>query len=143
AVSVPDASRWKYGKLLLNLGNAVDAFGLPDPGFQGLIKRAVDEGRCCLRAANLGFLATVDLLAAMEKGPQPETIDGQSRRGGSTWQSAARGLPLETDHLNGWIVELGLRHGVPTPVNQAFVRLSKLGAAPRSVPLAQVQAWAE
>jgi 2-dehydropantoate 2-reductase len=50
---------------------------------------------------------------------RPREIAGHPRSGGSTWQSLARGLPLETEHLNGEIVRLGRLHGVPTPVNTA------------------------
>ena len=39
------------------------------------------------------------------------------RGGGSTWQSLARGTPVETDFLNGEIVRIGTVHGVPTPAN--------------------------
>lgn len=36
---------------------------------------------------------------------------------GSTWQSIVRGRPSEIDYLNGEIVHLGQRLGVPTPYN--------------------------
>jgi 2-dehydropantoate 2-reductase len=41
----------------------------------------------------------------------------------STWQSIARGRPSEIDYLNGEIVRLGVRLGVPTPYNGRLVRL--------------------
>ena len=143
-VSVPDVMRWKYSKLLLNLGNAVDAFGVPDPEFRELVQCAMAEGRSCLAAAGIDYLPTDDLLAAVKQGPQPgQTVDGGSREGGSTWQSASRGQPLETDHLNGWIVELGSECGVATPVNRALVQLSNLAEQPRSVAIGQVREWVE
>jgi 2-dehydropantoate 2-reductase len=44
--------------------------------------------------------------------------DGRVRCGGSTWQSLQRGTgSVEADFLNGEIVALGRRYGVPTPVN--------------------------
>ena len=36
---------------------------------------------------------------------------------GSTWQSIVRGRPSEVDYLNGEIVRLGRRLGLPTPCN--------------------------
>lgn len=41
----------------------------------------------------------------------------------STWQSLARGRPSEIDYLNGEIVRLGKRLGIPTPYNGRLVRL--------------------
>ena len=42
---------------------------------------------------------------------------------GSTYQSVIRGSPTEVDFLNGEIVALGQRVGVPTPYNARLVRL--------------------
>ena len=55
-------------------------------------------------------------------------IDGRARAGSSTWQSLTRGLPLETDYLNGEIVLRGRQHSVPTPVNEALCRLAREAA---------------
>ena len=53
------------------------------------------------------------------------TIPGRGRIGSSTLQSILRGTgALETDFLNGEIVWLGRLHGVATPVNAAFCKLS-------------------
>jgi len=41
----------------------------------------------------------------------------------STWQSIARGRPTEIDYLNGEIVRLGERVGIPTPYNAHFLSL--------------------
>jgi 2-dehydropantoate 2-reductase len=41
----------------------------------------------------------------------------------SIWQSIARGRPTEVDYLNGEIVRLGTRLGVPTPYNGHLVSL--------------------
>ncbi|MGQ9539233.1 MAG: ketopantoate reductase family protein [Candidatus Bathycorpusculaceae bacterium] len=43
----------------------------------------------------------------------------------SMYQDALKGEKTEIDFLNGKIVELGGKHGVPTPVNEAFVSLIK------------------
>ena len=64
---------------------------------------------------------------------------GNGRRpGGSTWQSLARGTPVEVDYLNGEIVLLGRLHGVPAPVNEMLQRAAHeaaaAGAAPGSIP---------
>ena len=49
-------------------------------------------------------------------------------RGGSSWQSLARGAgSIEAEFLNGEIVLLGGLHGVPTPVNALLQRLAHAG----------------
>jgi 2-dehydropantoate 2-reductase len=41
----------------------------------------------------------------------------------SMWSDFIRGRPTEVDFLNGAVVRLGLRHGVPTPMNETVVAL--------------------
>jgi 2-dehydropantoate 2-reductase len=42
---------------------------------------------------------------------------------GSTLQSIKRGTTTEVDYLNGEIVNLGKKNGIPTPVNSLIVGL--------------------
>ena len=70
----------------------------------------------------------------------PQEIAGQTRSGGSTYQSMARGADsVETDYLNGEVAALGRLHGVPTPVNAAVQHLAARAvrdrAAARSLPV--------
>ena len=70
---------------------------------------------------------------------------GNGRRpGGSTWQSLARGTPVEVDYLNGEIVLLARLHGVAAPVNELLQRATHRaavdGAAPGSIPAADLLA---
>jgi 2-dehydropantoate 2-reductase len=58
-----------------------------------------------------------------------QPVGGETRGGGSTWQSLVRGRPLEVDWLNGEIVLLGAEHGVPTPANAALRRAANAAAA--------------
>jgi len=44
----------------------------------------------------------------------------------STAQDLAKGKMTEIDFLNGYIVELGKRHGVPTPYNESVYALVKM-----------------
>ena len=121
SVPRPDIMRWKYAKLLMNLGNVVQALCEWDDEAKELAATAREEGEVCLRAAGIEFTSREedrerrgDLLG----GPP---IDGKKRAGGSTWQSLARGTgSLEVDYLNGEIVLLGRLHAFPTPVNSAL-----------------------
>src|SRR5215217_5026630 len=54
SVARDDIMRWKYGKLLNNLGNAVDALCGPDPAASVVHRRAWTEGAAVLAAAGIG-----------------------------------------------------------------------------------------
>lgn len=114
-----DVMRWKYGKLLRNLGNGLQALlGAQIP--HRLREALLTEGTAVLAAAGIAHTSSEE--EAAERGDRVEIrpVHGQPRSGGSTWQSLARGAgSAETDHLNGEIVLLGRLHGVPTPVNAA------------------------
>jgi len=149
----PDIMRFKYGKLLANLANAVDATCGPeraadgaDPGADQLVARARDEGAEALRAAGIEFVAADDndiWERWTRLGVRP--IGERERAGSSTWQSLERGSGrVETDYLNGEIVLLGRLHGVRAPVNellQALVgELARNGRAPGSLSAQDVLA---
>ncbi|HWC86968.1 MAG TPA: 2-dehydropantoate 2-reductase N-terminal domain-containing protein [Solirubrobacteraceae bacterium] len=131
--------RWKYAKLLLNLGNVVEALCGADVDDDELDSLARDEGRACLRAAGIDF-AGEDEDAERRNGLlRLGEIAGRERGGGSTWQSFTRGArSIETDYLNGEIVLLGRLHGVPTPVNTLLCELARraMRADPRPGALA-------
>jgi 2-dehydropantoate 2-reductase len=131
-----DIMRWKYRKLLSNLGNAVDALcGVAARG-SGIAQRARREGMACLNAAGISPIGDEEEDAArLEREVQPRTIAGVERRGGSSWQSLERRLgTIETDYLNGEIVRLGQQVGVPTPVNALLQYLSQRVARERRPP---------
>ncbi|HEX4906555.1 MAG TPA: 2-dehydropantoate 2-reductase N-terminal domain-containing protein [Acidimicrobiales bacterium] len=133
--SVPrlDIMRWKHAKLLMNLGNAVQALCEPG-GTKELIERVRAEGVAVLTAAGIPFVSTEEDAARRGDLLTMRPVAGAMRGGGSTWQSFARGTgSIETDHLNGEIVLLGRLHGVPTPVN-ALVQLLANDAARRRTP---------
>jgi 2-dehydropantoate 2-reductase len=132
----PEIMRWKYRKLLSNLGNAVDALCGTAARGSGIAQRARREGVACLQAAGIPFIADDEEDAArLEREVQPRTIGGVERRGGSSWQSLERRLgTIETDFLNGEIVRLGQEHGVPTPVNALLQYLSQRIARERRPP---------
>lgn len=117
SIARPDIARWKYAKLLLNLGNPVDALCPSDDDARDLTARALAEGRAVLDAAGIET-ATEEEDRARRTALHMAPIRGARRTGGSTWQSLARGQPVEVDALNGEIVLLGRLHGVPTPVNE-------------------------
>jgi 2-dehydropantoate 2-reductase len=126
----PDIMRWKYGKLLMNLGNAIEAI-CGSPARSGpLPALARQEGVACLRAAGIDFVSESEDKCRRGDHLKIGTIAGQARQGGSSWQSLYRQTHhIESDYLNGEIVLLGRFHGVPTPVNAALQRLANQLAA--------------
>ena len=126
SVARDDIMRWKYSKLLMNLGNVVQAAFAPSEEADELSRRARHEGRACLEAAGIDVASAAEDRERRGDLLQLHPVAGRDRSGGSTWQSLARGAPrLETDYLNGEIVLLGRRHGLPTPVNEALQQLGR------------------
>jgi 2-dehydropantoate 2-reductase len=127
----PDVMRWKYRKLILNLGNAVEAVCGPDAARSTpLVRMARAEGEACLEAAGIDAVSIADDRARRGDVFELRPVPGHERQGGSSWQSLARGLrSVETDYLTGEIVLLGRLHRVPTPVNDLLQRLASRMAA--------------
>ena len=146
SVARPDIMSWKYRKLILNLGNAVEAVCGPEAARSTpLVRMARAEGEACLQAAGIDAVSIDEDKARRGDVFRLRTVPGHERGGGSSWQSLARGLPtVETDYLTGEIVLLGRLHGVPTPVNELLQRLANRmaaeGTAPGSVAAADVLA---
>jgi 2-dehydropantoate 2-reductase len=145
---VADVMRWKYGKLLKNLANALDAL-LGDTGGNhaeavgALRAAATAEGEAVLNAAGIVFNSDDERRALQRDRMEFQNIPGAPRGGGSTWQSLTRGASsVEADYLNGEIAMLGRLHGVPTPVNVILQRLVTAAArahqAPGDIPREQL-----
>jgi 2-dehydropantoate 2-reductase len=135
----PDIMRWKYRKLITNLGNAVEVCCGDAEGTDPLYQRAHAEADEVLTAAGLDRASRAEDRARRGDLLQWRPIDGRDRAGNSTWQSVTRGTgAVETDYINGEIVLLGRLFGVPTPVNRALQlaanRLAHTGSAPGSIP---------
>ena len=110
----PDVMRWKYAKLLMNLGNSVEALFAPGDDASALGRLARREGAAVLRAAGIDFASIEE-----DRERRGERLTPRlARGGGSTWQSLRRETgALETDYLNGEIALLARLHGVAAPVN--------------------------
>lgn len=134
---VPDIMRWKYGKLMANLANAIEAVsGLArDEHSKELRRRARAEGRAVLDAAGIAYAGDDENARFRADQVQIVKINGNERGGGSSWQSLTRGTgSIEADYLNGEIVLLGRELGIPTPVNEMLQRLANQAARERRAP---------
>jgi 2-dehydropantoate 2-reductase len=130
SIAREDIVRWKYAKLLMNLGNAVEALCGPSTRNGDLVRAARREGEACLKAAGIDFASEEE-----DHERRGELLHVTQRGGSSSWQSLQRGTgSIETDFLNGEIVLLGRLHGVPTPLNLNLQRLAheaaRLGTNP-------------
>jgi 2-dehydropantoate 2-reductase len=114
----PDIMRWKWTKLLLNLGNPIEVVCGPAARVGDLGRAVHREGRAVLDAAGIAYASSEEDRARrgdlLQSTRSPDT-------GGSTWQSVTRGGSIETDFITGEIVRLGERVGVPTPANAVLL----------------------
>jgi 2-dehydropantoate 2-reductase len=131
-----DIARWKWGKLLMNLGNAVQAVCGNEHPAKELTRRVREEGIAVLEAAQIDF---VDRDEDAARRGTLLSVDS-SRGGGSSWQSLVRATGrIETDYLTGEVVLRGRLHGVATPTNALLQRLANQLARERRPP----GAWSE
>lgn len=133
-----DIMAWKYRKLLMNLGNAVQACCGESDGASDLADRARAEGEAVLAAAGVSVVSADTDRARRGSILNVREVPGRARGGGSSWQSLRRGTgSIESDYLNGEVVLLGRLHGEPTPVNELLrrtaQRLAREGAQPGSL----------
>lgn len=145
--SVPrsDIMAWKHRKLLMNLGNGVDAAFVSGAAADELAERALAEGEDVLARAGVPVVSSEEdrerrggILNRRADAPDP------AETGGSTWQSVTRGGPVEVDYLSGEIVLVARLNGLSAPVNEAVQHatgeLARRGGHPRSLDAAEVVA---
>jgi 2-dehydropantoate 2-reductase len=131
---VPDVMRWKYGKLLANLSNAIEAVCGHDAWLHAsdLRYRLTAEGRAVLDAAGLAYASNKESAQLRADRVQILPVNGAERSGGSSWQSLTRGTgSIEADFLNGEIVLIARERGIPVPVNEVLQRLANQAARDR------------
>ena len=144
-----DVMRLKYAKLILNVGNAVEAMcgtvGSKSAADE-LTALAREEGRKVLRAAGIEFVAEEvdDVRGRWQRLGVRESGERQ-RSGSSTRQSLDRRAgSVESDYLNGEVVLLGRLHGVGAPVNEllqaSINELARHRGQPGSVPAEELLA---
>ncbi|WP_405683812.1 ketopantoate reductase family protein [Streptomyces sp. NBC_00057] len=134
---VSDVMRWKYGKLVGNLAQTVEALCgpvKPDGPAAELAERSKAEGKAVLAAAGIAYADAAEL-AALRRGKVELRTPAADGVLGSTWQSLARRTgSVEADYINGEFVLLGRTHGVPTPVTEKLLRLAHVSTLERREP---------
>jgi 2-dehydropantoate 2-reductase len=131
---IDDLARWKWAKLVTNLGNAIEAVCGP-PGRAGRLAQMVTaEGYAVLDAAGIDHASEEEDRRRRGDILDVQPVDGVQRPGGSTWQSLSRHTAPETDLLNGEIVRIARLHGSQAPLNEVLQRLVRELAAAGSPP---------
>jgi len=136
-----DVERWKASKLLGNLGNAVEVLSGTADAKAELRAFLTEEGRRVYVAAGIDSAdsikeSDVNLLEELKLG-RPTPLGPLTF---PSHQSFARGASSEIDFLNGEIVLLGRRYGVPTPYNLAVQQVLGLSSAVGEGPEARTVA---
>lgn len=145
AYTCPDVMAWKYGKLLMNLNNVLDAALGPGADRGDWPARIRAEAEAVFAGAGIAW-KDVSGDPRRARHMRPATIPGSPRAGSSTSQSLARGTgSVETAFLNGEIVLLARQAGTEAPLNARAARLgahlAANGAAPGAMDLDTLAAW--
>lgn len=145
AVASSHVMSMKWSKFVINLNNATYAItgywveqGMADAEMRRLMYEVREEGLRVLDAAGVevepppGEPSPIRIRELNEKLKQPhKSPDGgpdlpeERRTYASMWQDLILGRESgEADYLNGKIVELGKRLGIPTPYNSALLGIA-------------------
>ena len=140
-----DVRPWKYRKLVMNLGNAIDAIlgpGKKTASASDILAALTDEALGVLAAAGVTLPSDEDEALWRGDAFQTRPVPGVDEAlGSSSWQSLARGDgSIETDYLNGEIVLIARQHGMDAPLNAAVQRIARQAAAHRTAPGAMTPA---
>jgi len=131
-----DVMPYKWGKLMLNLGNAIGAITNMRGGDNDRILRAAQqEAREILSKAGIRWISAEELaLQWPEITVQPRSsLDTEAQS--STWQSLARQQgTVETDFLNGEIVRLAEGLGTQAPINERLLCIVQQMTTNRELP---------
>lgn len=138
----------KFGKLLVNLANVIQA-ALDEPKVPPELAKIVRaEGARALEAAGIDWVDVMNGAPDRRELILQREVDGVENVGWSTRQSLLRGAEsVKTDYLNGEIVLLGRLHGVPTSLNASLTRLGRKlaadGAGPGRMSRAELENFLE
>ncbi len=131
--------RAKGAKCLGNLANAVNAITGSHRGTEGYMAQVRDEARRVWRAAGIEYEESEEFAARRERCYHGSNRwpkgRGAPSRGGSSWQSLVRGAgTIESEFLNGEVVQIGRLLGIPAPYNEVLWRRAELMARDRTPP---------
>ena len=118
----PDIKREVWRKAVFNcvinpttalIGSEVG--GIVDPALNGLKQQIIDECLAVARADGVTF--EEDFVALIDR------VFAGARTIASMRQDLMKGRKTEIDHMNGAVADLGVKYGIPTPVNSALATM--------------------
>lgn len=131
----PKIMRQKYAKLLTNLNNALQVLCRSAEETKDISRLMKKEALACYKAAGIDCASREEVAGRRGDLVNLRPVGGKPRPGNSTWQSIVRGaVSIEADYLNGEIVLLGKRFGIPTPTNRVIQQLANALARERGKP---------
>lgn len=140
-----DVMRWKYRKLLANLGNVLQALLGDTTGADDVRRATENECREVFARAGVSFADDDESHAAWSALATKPVPGEPAQLGGSSWQSLVRGTgTIETSYLNGEIALIARGIGEPAPVNAKLTalarRAARLGLRPGSITVEDLRA---
>lgn len=127
----PDLQSRAWQKLCLNAAGAVPALTLASTGvtwsreLEALIRALVEECAAVGRAEG-ALVPQAVIESVVEKARNAKPSGGRN----SMEADRLAGRPMELDARNGVIVRLGIKHGIPTPMNAMMVGLLRAAVRP-------------
>lgn len=139
--SHPDMIGIQWGKLLVNLNNALNALSnlplrdqLAQRAWRALLADQMSEALAAMTAAGISPVATTPLPSSWSPfilrlpdalfqmvAKQMLKVDPKARS--SMWEDLSRGRRTEIGHLQGTIVDLARRHGIAAPLSARIADL--------------------
>lgn len=133
----PDVMPYKWGKLMVNLANAVNGItdGVEGDDYRRVARAAKKEAREILAEAGIRWISNAELaLEWPESAVQPLSIPDSKIRSSTLQSLARRQGTVETDFFNGEIVQTARRLGKKAPINEMLVRITQEMAAGHELP---------
>jgi 2-dehydropantoate 2-reductase len=132
----PDVMPYKWGKLLANLGNAIEAItGERGEGAEIIEKAVRQEFIDLLKEAGIHWISQEEVSKEWLEVARPPRGILKTTTLSSTWQSLIRQQgSVETEFLNGEIVRLAKKLGRSAPINEILWQICEEMAASREKP---------
>jgi len=132
----PDVMPYKWGKLMLNLANAIGAITNTRGGDNNRIIRATQqEAQEILSKGGIRWISNEELASEWPESTVRSRNIIDTKEQSSTWQSLARQQgSVETDFLNGEIVRLADRLDMQAPINERLLHITQQMATERELP---------
>ena len=130
-----DIMPYKWGKLMSNLSNAIDAITGSEWGTEGSMENAIfEEARVIVARAGIKWISQEQVI---KDWPETKNVHGHlsTAAQSSTWQSLARRQgSVETDFLNGEIMRVAKKLGLKAPLNEKLVEITRTMAVNHEPP---------